>query len=61
MPAGRGGADAAAMAALSTMVGAVVLARLSDDPALSEAILAAARTHTLPAEAPSASVVEDLC
>jgi TetR/AcrR family transcriptional repressor of nem operon len=39
--------DSAAMAALSTMVGAVVLARLSDDPALAEAILAAARDHTL--------------
>jgi TetR/AcrR family transcriptional regulator, transcriptional repressor for nem operon len=39
--------DSAAMAALSTMVGAVVLARLSDDKALSEAILAAAREHTL--------------
>jgi TetR/AcrR family transcriptional repressor of nem operon len=41
-------AEAAAMATLSTMVGAIVLARLSDDPALSEAILAAARDHTLP-------------
>jgi TetR/AcrR family transcriptional repressor of nem operon len=39
--------DSAAMAALSTMVGAVVLARLSDDKALSEAILTAARDHTL--------------
>jgi TetR/AcrR family transcriptional repressor of nem operon len=42
-------ADSAAMAALSTMVGAVVLARLCSDPALAEAILAAAREHTLPA------------
>jgi TetR/AcrR family transcriptional repressor of nem operon len=41
-------AESAAMAALSTMVGAVVLARLSSDPALSEAILAAARAHVLP-------------
>ncbi len=43
--------DSAAMAALSTMVGAVVLARLSDDPGLADAILAAAREHTLPAPA----------
>jgi hypothetical protein len=35
------------MAALSTMVGAIVLARLADDTALSDAILAAAREHTL--------------
>jgi AcrR family transcriptional regulator len=46
-------AESAAMAALSTMVGAVVLARLSDDPALSEAILAAARDHTLPRARPA--------
>ncbi len=44
----RAQADSAAMATLSTMVGAIVLARLSDDPALSEAILAAARAQTLP-------------
>jgi len=50
LPARRRAApESAAMAALSTMVGAVVLARLSDDPALAEAILAAAREHTLPA------------
>ena len=47
--------EAAAMAALSTMVGAVVLARLSDDPALSEAILRAARAHTLAPAAPQAA------
>jgi AcrR family transcriptional regulator len=40
--------ESAAMAALSTMVGALVLARLSNDPALADAILAAAREHTLP-------------
>jgi TetR/AcrR family transcriptional regulator, transcriptional repressor for nem operon len=45
----RARAQAAAMTTLSTMVGAIVLARLSDDPALSEAILDAARNHTLPA------------
>jgi TetR/AcrR family transcriptional repressor of nem operon len=44
----RAAPESAAMAALSTMVGAVVLARLSDDPVLAEAILAAAREHTLP-------------
>ena len=37
-----------ALAALSTMVGAVVLARLADDPALSEAFLAAAADSVLP-------------
>jgi TetR/AcrR family transcriptional repressor of nem operon len=48
MPGGGGGrADSRAMAALSTMVGAIVLARLADDAALSDAILAAAREHTL--------------
>ncbi len=48
MPARRRArAESAAMAAFSTMVGAVVLARLSSDPQLSEAILAAAREHTL--------------
>ena len=62
MPGKRGAeADKAAMAALSTMVGAVVLARLSSDPALAEAILAAAREHTLPHGGASASVAQDLC
>jgi TetR/AcrR family transcriptional repressor of nem operon len=56
LPAKRRAApESAAMAALSTMVGAVVLARLSDDPLLAEAILAAAREHTLPAAAPPAA------
>jgi AcrR family transcriptional regulator len=50
----RATAESAAMAALSTMVGAVVLARLSDDPALSEAILRAARHHTMPCDDPPA-------
>jgi len=54
-------ADKAAMAALSTMVGAVVLARLSSDPVLAEAILASAREHTLPQGGTSASVAKDLC
>ncbi|MGA3401097.1 MAG: TetR family transcriptional regulator [Acetobacteraceae bacterium] len=40
LPAGD---DAPALAALSTMVGAVVLARLADSPELAEAILAAAK------------------
>ncbi len=49
MPGRSGaGAESAAMVGLSTMVGALVLARLSDDPEFSEAILAAARDHTLP-------------
>ena len=49
VPAG-GGASASALAALSTMVGAVVLARLADSPELAEAILAAAgRDVTSPA------------
>jgi TetR/AcrR family transcriptional repressor of nem operon len=38
-----------ALASLSTMVGAVVLARLADDPALAEAFLEAAATSILPA------------
>jgi TetR/AcrR family transcriptional repressor of nem operon len=38
-----------ALAALSTMVGAVVLARLADDPALSRAFLEAAAESILPA------------
>ena len=41
------GDDAPALAALSTMVGAVVLARLADSPALAEAILAAAKGAVL--------------
>jgi TetR/AcrR family transcriptional regulator, transcriptional repressor for nem operon len=49
-------AESAAMAALATMVGAVVLARLSSDPVLSDAILTAAREHTLPPRRPPASV-----
>ncbi|MDR3535312.1 MAG: helix-turn-helix domain containing protein [Acetobacteraceae bacterium] len=36
-----------ALAALSTMVGAVVLARLADDPAAAEAVLAAAKAAVL--------------
>lgn len=39
-----------AMTVLSTMVGAVVLSRLSDDPQLAEAFLAAAAESLLPAE-----------
>jgi TetR/AcrR family transcriptional repressor of nem operon len=39
-----------ALASLSTMVGAVVLARLADDPALSQAFLEAAADSILPAE-----------
>ncbi|MDR3530895.1 MAG: TetR/AcrR family transcriptional regulator [Rhodopila sp.] len=38
-----------ALTALSTMVGAVVLARLADDPALAEAFLDAAADSVLPA------------
>ena len=41
------GDDAAALAALSTMVGAVVLARLADSSALAETILAAAKRSVL--------------
>jgi TetR/AcrR family transcriptional repressor of nem operon len=37
-----------ALTALSTMVGAVVLARLADDPALAEAFLASAEASILP-------------
>ena len=36
-----------ALAALSTMVGAVVLARLADSPGVADAILAAARQAVL--------------
>ena len=39
------GGEREALAALSTMVGAVVLARLADSPELAESILAAARAH----------------
>lgn len=42
-----------ALASLSTMVGAVVLARLADDPALSKAFLDAAADSILPPEARS--------
>jgi TetR/AcrR family transcriptional repressor of nem operon len=38
-----------ALVSLSTMVGAVVLSRLADDPALAEAFLVAARETILPA------------
>jgi TetR/AcrR family transcriptional repressor of nem operon len=41
-----------ALAALSTMVGAVVLARLADDPALAEAFLDAAAASILPGTKP---------
>jgi TetR/AcrR family transcriptional regulator, transcriptional repressor for nem operon len=37
-----------ALASLSTLVGAVVLARLADDPALAEAFLDAAAASILP-------------
>jgi hypothetical protein len=47
MPPVQPSEEAAGMAMLATLVGAVVLARLSSDPALSEAILLAARRHTL--------------
>lgn len=39
-----------AMASLATMVGAVVLSRLADDPALAQAFLAAAADSILPAK-----------
>ncbi|MDB5402621.1 MAG: transcriptional regulator, TetR family [Rhodopila sp.] len=39
-----------ALASLSTMVGAVVLSRLADDPALAEAFLTAAAASILPAQ-----------
>jgi TetR/AcrR family transcriptional repressor of nem operon len=42
-----GGTRKDALASLSTMVGAVVLARLADDPALAEDFLAAAGDHVL--------------
>lgn len=42
-----GGQREDAMAALSTMVGAVILARVSDDPALARQILDAAKTQLL--------------
>jgi TetR/AcrR family transcriptional repressor of nem operon len=42
-----------ALASLSTMVGAVVLSRLADDPALAEAFLEAAADSLLPAGRPA--------
>ncbi|HQT77131.1 MAG TPA: helix-turn-helix domain-containing protein [Rhodopila sp.] len=45
-----------AMATLSTMVGAVVLARLADDPAMSAAFLDSARVAILPPVHPEADV-----
>jgi TetR/AcrR family transcriptional regulator, transcriptional repressor for nem operon len=50
LPRGRRPARGRALAALSTMVGAVVLARLSADQELSRDILAAARRTLLPPE-----------
>jgi len=44
-----------ALTTLSTLVGAVVLARLSDDPALSKAFLDAAADSLLPAVKPASS------
>ncbi|MEA2741473.1 MAG: TetR/AcrR family transcriptional regulator, transcriptional repressor for nem operon [Acetobacteraceae bacterium] len=48
-----------AMASLSTMVGAVVLSRLADDPALAEAFLKAAADSVLPAKRVSAKRLPD--
>jgi TetR/AcrR family transcriptional repressor of nem operon len=48
-----------ALASLSTMVGAVVLARLSDDPALAEAFLQAAADSILPARARPSEVASN--
>jgi hypothetical protein len=39
-----------ALVALSTMVGAVVLARLADEPALAQSLLDAAAASILPSE-----------
>lgn len=50
LPRRRRPAQERALAALSTMVGALVLARLSADPALSRDILAAARRTLIPPE-----------
>lgn len=44
-----------ALATLSEMVGAVILARAADDPALSDEILQASLAHLLPAKAQSAA------
>jgi TetR/AcrR family transcriptional regulator, transcriptional repressor for nem operon len=46
---GRPGAHEKALATLSTMVGALVLARAVDDPKLSDAIRSAALKHSTPA------------
>jgi len=54
-------AEKAAMATLSTLVGAIVLARLSSDPALADAILVAAREHALPRRSKRPSAGTDLC
>ena len=48
LPRRRAAARERALAGLSCMVGAVVLARLSSDPALSDEILAAARSTLVP-------------
>ena len=52
LPRRRAPARERALAGLSCMVGAVVLARLSNDPALSQEILEAARKDVLPAAPP---------
>jgi TetR/AcrR family transcriptional repressor of nem operon len=52
LPRRRAPARERALAGLSCMVGAVVLARLSSDPGLSEEILEAARKAVLPAAPP---------
>jgi TetR/AcrR family transcriptional repressor of nem operon len=57
----RARAEKSALAALSTLVGAVVLARLSSDRALSEAILEAAQDHVLPRRNTPPSADADLC
>ena len=48
-----------AMASLSTMVGAVVLSRLANDPALAEAFLEAAAASILPGKAINRSIVQE--
>jgi TetR/AcrR family transcriptional repressor of nem operon len=58
---GRARRESAAMAALSTLVGAVVLARLSSDRELADAILASAREQTMPRLKPVHSVGGELC
>jgi len=52
LPRRRAAARERALAGLSCMVGAVVLARLSSDPALSDEILAAARSTLVPPAPP---------